>query len=692
MSDTASEPQRPEAHKPILNNCSRNTDNITTRLSSLLLDRSQPGTSLQTLPTTAAMPPAHSEDVVLISDDEENVYAAQEVKLHSPARLQQPRQAYSTNRPALSTFRPDLERSPPPQPDGKRQKMIDGSRSLSIGATSAEAAGPSNFTRAQLKFDSDEDGFSTAYPDFFADAFVPQADILLLSEDDLFAVDGPRQAAAKKRKKKKKKEMQPPYYDDPKLHIRMFRGPGCEHYALPVDSNPRYQELCDEFDQKKRLREERKRAKQVRYNEFGPYIDESIEVDTSDDEANPEKTPISPTEGECLARILEVLPDVEHEFVLERLRTQHESWNFNEDQIEVLPDIEAIVAELLDMETYPKAKKQHDEERDVFEDDTGKTIKWDKDHRDYREYQKDAIILLASQFDHVPTHYISKITHEKRTIWDAYLHIHETETTYYTRKDKPYHRSRHPRTQLERKYQRSMPYHDPQYYPCLVTELQAVRQHVARELLRWSRDQAKIGAEKANLEEQKANGLILQCQCCFDDEVPMNRAVSCMAFSGEHSFCFTCIESLANNQLGLMKHEMLCMDGSGCQEKLDMDGIGRAVPIKTLDRLLFNEQQAEIAAANIEGLEQCPFCDFKAICDTVEEAPVFSCQNPNCAKVTCRKCHEASHLPKTCEEVKKDRGLDARHRIEEARSEAMMRVCPQCNKKIIKEYGCNKLR
>lgn len=688
MRDTASEMQAPEPRKPIMNSYPCNTDNITTRLSSVVLDTSQPDTSRQTLPTPATMPPARPEDAVLISDDEENGHAAQEVEHLRTVRLQQPRQIYTTDGLTPSHARPGVEGSPLPWPAGKRQKLLDGSRALPLGASSAEVADPSDFTRAQLKFDSDQGGFTQAYPDFFADAFVSQSDPTSLPENDFSGVDGLIQEAARK----KKKEVQPPYYDDPKLHIRMFRGPGCEHFALPVDSNPRYQELCDEFDQKMQLKEERRRAKQMRYNEFGPYIDESIEVNISDDEATLGKTPISSKEGECLAQILEVLPGVEHEFVLERIRAQHEPWNFSGEEIEVLPDVGAIVAELLEMENYPKAQKQQDEERDAFQDETGKTIKWDKDYRNYRDYQKDAIILLASQFDHVPTHYISKIISEKRTIWDAYIHINEVDTAYFLRKDQPYHRSRHPRIQLEKKYQRSMPYLDPQYYPSLVTELQAVRQHVARELLRWSWDQAKIGAESANPEEQKANGLILQCQCCFDDEVPMNRAVSCMASSGEHSFCFTCIESLANNQIGLMKHEMLCMDGSGCQEKLDMDGIGRAVPIKTLDRLLFNEQQAEIAAANIEGLEQCPFCDFKAICDPVEEDPVFSCRNPDCSKVTCRRCHEASHLPKTCEEVKKDRGLDARHRIEEARSEAMMRACPQCNKKIVKELGCNKLR
>jgi len=440
-------------------------------------------------------------------------------------------------------------------------------------------------------------------------------------------------------------------------------------------------------------KEKRRQSKQTRYNQFGPYIDESVEAETSEDEdePGPVRISVSTAEAECLTKILEILPDVDHDYVLERIRTQYESWSFGGEQIEVLPDISTIVAELLEMDDYPRAKKLKELGQDSFENETGKTIKWNKDHRNHQDYQKDAIILLASQFDYIPTHFIYKTILEKRTIWNAYLHLEHLDTTYFQRIVKPYTRSRRPRIHLEKKYQRFLPYHDSEYYPSLVTELQAARQHVARDVLRRSHDQAKLDAEKENLEEQKAQGLIIECQCCFDDEIPMNRSVSCMASFGGHSFCFECIERLANSQIGLMQHKMLCMDGSGCQEKLDTDGIGRAVPIKSFNRLLFNEQQNEIAAANIEGLEQCPFCDFKAICEPIEEDPIFSCQNPDCFRVTCRKCHETSHMPRSCDDVKKDRGLSARHKIEEARSEAMMRPCPQCKKKLIKEMGCNKM-
>ena len=49
------------------------------------------------------------------------------------------------------------------------------------------------------------------------------------------------------------------------------------------------------------------------------------------------------------------------------------------------------------------------------------------------------------------------------------------------------------------------------------------------------------------------------------------------------------------------------------------------------------KQVAEINSAGIEGLESCPFCDFKAIVDDADEE-IFWCGNEKCGAATCRKC------------------------------------------------------
>ena len=136
---------------------------------------------------------------------------------------------------------------------------------------------------------------------------------------------------------------------------------------------------------------------------------------------------------------------------------------------------------------------------------------------------------------------------------------------------------------------------------------------------------------------------------------------------------------------------MKCQHGDGCKADLEVEGIAKAVPLKTFDRLAFNQQQAEITAADLDGLEECLHCDFKAILDPVETSPVFNCHNPDCGRATCRTCKEDAHTPLSCEEMKNDRGLSARHLVEEARTQSILRPCPRCKVSIIKEHGCNKM-
>lgn len=355
------------------------------------------------------------------------------------------------------------------------------------------------------------------------------------------------------------------------------------------------------------------------------------------------------------------------------------------------PDSAAIVDEILEMNgTWPLEVVSKEAPRSEFEDRLGKPINWTRDHQKNPSYKKDAIALLASQFDHVPTHYISATVTAKGNLFDSYLQIEQVESDYHLG-NRPYNRSKRPRVQLEKKYQTSDPQRDPPYYCSLVVELQAARQQFLRQTLKSNQEQQAADAETANLEQHRLDGLLVECKCCFDDEVPMNRIVVCTA-EEEHPFCYDCVKRLAETQIGMKRYQMQCMDESKCSHNLDNDGISKAVPTKTFDRLQFNQQQAEIKAANIEGLEQCPLCDFQAICDPPDVETNFSCQNPDCKKVTCRLCHEPSHLSKTCEEVKKDRGLSARHKVEEARTKAMIRTCPSCQSAIIKSDGCNKMR
>ena len=494
-----------------------------------------------------------------------------------------------------------------------------------------------------------------------------------------------------------------PYFYDAKLEAKMYRGPGFERFPVVLGTMEGHQETCDDWDA--RIAKETAKWRSHPHLSLRSYrcgLNETLmprpnaqqQHDARDarQESPKDLKDALTVVDECLLEVLQIFPQLEHDFVRKMHRDECPIASVLPDrQLSVRSISNDLIAKIAELDTYPRQKEAERKGSATTEDDpTGATIPWDRDTPKNRCYFRDAVVLLAKEFTHVPTNYIYKVAHKKQSLFETYISLADGEIEYYSRSFGPYHRSRHPRIALEKKYQRDPgDARDAQQHGNLVNEIQAARQRQARETDRVRRQRAKDDEEAENLAEHLAQGTMVECQCCFDDK-PINRAVPCKG-KEVHFFCDGCVERQAESQLGSMKYEMTCNATGGCDAELSSAGIGRALPIQLYDKLARNRQQAEISAAGIEGLAACPYCDFKAICEPVKVDSVFDCQNPDCAKASCRKCNERAHLPRSCEEVKQDKGLDARHAVEEARSEAMMRTCPKCKVKIVKEFGCNKL-
>lgn len=196
-------------------------------------------------------------------------------------------------------------------------------------------------------------------------------------------------------------------------------------------------------------------------------------------------------------------------------------------------------------------------------------------------------------------------------------------------------------------------------------------------------------AEAAVDQEHRDNGDILECQCCFDT-YPINKITHC---DGEepHLFCLECASSNAKNEIGLSRYALKCMDGSGCSAQFSREQKQRFMDAKSFEALERIQQQAELRLAELKNLSTCPFCEFAAICPPVSVDKEFRCYNPECERITCRLCKLDSHLPLTCQESKKESGISERHVVEEARTLALLRTCPKCQVKILKDDGCNKV-
>ena len=184
-------------------------------------------------------------------------------------------------------------------------------------------------------------------------------------------------------------------------------------------------------------------------------------------------------------------------------------------------------------------------------------------------------------------------------------------------------------------------------------------------------------------------GDVMECQCCFDD-LPIYMTTHCDG-DEPHFFCLECAKRQADAEVGQSRYKITCMDGSGCKAEFSNEQKERFLDDKTRETLARLQQQAELREAGLEDLEQCPFCDYAAIYPPVKVNRVFRCANPECEKASCRLCKAADHLPRTCEEQKKEDGVSERHLLEEAMTKAILKACPKCKVPLLKDGGCNKM-
>ena len=116
-----------------------------------------------------------------------------------------------------------------------------------------------------------------------------------------------------------------------------------------------------------------------------------------------------------------------------------------------------------------------------------------------------------------------------------------------------------------------------------------------------------------------------------------------------HLFCTGCVTSYASAKLGEQNADLCCMDISGCKMAFPDSELRRVLPEKLFELYEQIRQRRDIELAELEGLEECPFCDFKVVMDVDFQADkVLRCQNEECGKFSCRRCkREVGVCPKS---------------------------------------------
>ena len=111
-----------------------------------------------------------------------------------------------------------------------------------------------------------------------------------------------------------------------------------------------------------------------------------------------------------------------------------------------------------------------------------------------------------------------------------------------------------------------------------------------------------------------------ECQCCFDDTIPLKDLISC---ENDHMFCPGCVKRGCETAFGENKTEVECF--SGCNSKFSL-----AIMRKVMDPVIFaklcqKKQAEELFAAGVEGLAYCPKCGWINVCDPNDM--LFRCAN-----------------------------------------------------------------
>jgi TRIAD3 protein (E3 ubiquitin-protein ligase RNF216) len=220
-------------------------------------------------------------------------------------------------------------------------------------------------------------------------------------------------------------------------------------------------------------------------------------------------------------------------------------------------------------------------------------------------------------------------------------------------------------------------------------ELNAAKRKIESEMAKRRKAEEEEQAEADNRSHAEANNQMGECACCFDD-VPLNRMITCTGDTA-HPYCLECPKRQIETQMGLSNCRPKCFGVDDCNGAFTRKDLQKVLGDKTFERLEHLQQQEDLAAAGLDFLSECPFCDFKMECPPVEVDKEFRCQNKKCGKTSCRLCEKETHIPLTCKEADKDGQIKLRHIVEEAMSAALIRQCNRCKHPFVKEYGCNKM-
>ncbi|QDS74176.1 hypothetical protein FKW77_001883 [Venturia effusa] len=164
-------------------------------------------------------------------------------------------------------------------------------------------------------------------------------------------------------------------------------------------------------------------------------------------------------------------------------------------------------------------------------------------------------------------------------------------------------------------------------------------------------------------------GTLVECDICAEDRPP-NRMAGCNN-KEKHAYCFMCVKTHIETLIGDGKHVPVCMEG-GCKGRYPRQVLEQLLDKALVTRMERLQQNADLKG--VKGIEECPFCNFKAMCETPSK---FDCRNPECLMSSCLKCKAETHPGLSCAaHAKKKKEKDGVKQAEKAAKEKVKRENP----------------
>jgi hypothetical protein len=142
--------------------------------------------------------------------------------------------------------------------------------------------------------------------------------------------------------------------------------------------------------------------------------------------------------------------------------------------------------------------------------------------------------------------------------------------------------------------------------PEVLLDLEEMKQY---EFLKYTANDSAI-AEELNRKQYKDEQQMLQCGCCFDDEVVFEDAAQC---EDGHIFCRRCVAGLVKEgvfgQGHLRGKAVQCMHQNGCDALFTIEELKRSLPIDVFQAYERLYIERELERTGME-FHQCPFCKY----------------------------------------------------------------------------------